>query len=241
MELIPAIDLRGGRVVRLRQGDFARETVYDPDPAGVAERLVESGAPRLHVVDLDAARDGSSQNGPVIRSIIAAAGNTPVQVGGGLRTLGRIEDLLAEGADRVIVGTIALEKPALLRDAATLHPGRVVLGVDARGGQVAIRGWMDASTRTPLDVVREFEELPLGAVLHTDIGRDGTLEGANVESTAELARATCHPVIASGGIGSMADLLAVARVRVIAGAVVGQALYTGRVNLRDALAQLSRC
>jgi phosphoribosylformimino-5-aminoimidazole carboxamide ribotide isomerase len=241
MELIPAIDLRGGRVVRLQQGDFARETVYDPDPAGVAERLLESGAPRLHVVDLDAARDGSSENGPVIRSILAAAGNTPVQVGGGLRTLGRIEDLLAEGADRVIVGTIALERPTLLRDAATLHPGRVVLGVDARGGQVAIRGWMDASARTPLDVVQEFEDLPLGAVLHTDIGRDGTLEGANVASTAELARATRHPVIASGGIGSMDDLLAVARVRVIAGAVVGQALYTGRVNLRDALAQLSRC
>ena len=241
MELIPAIDLRGGKVVRLQQGDFARETVYDPDPVAVARDLVEAGAPRLHVVDLDAAREGGSENGPVIRSILAAAGGTPVQVGGGLRTLERIEELLAAGADRVIVGTIALEQPGLLREAATLHPGRVVLGVDARGGRVAVRGWMDASARTPLDVVQEFEELPLGAVLHTDIGRDGTLEGPNLEATAELARATRHPVIASGGIGSMADLLEVARTRVIAGVVVGQALYTGRVNLRDALRQLSQC
>jgi phosphoribosylformimino-5-aminoimidazole carboxamide ribotide isomerase len=241
MELIPAIDLRGGRVVRLEQGDFARETVYDPDPTAVARRLVDSGAPRLHVVDLDAAREGSSGNGPVIRSILAAVGNTPVQVGGGLRALEHIEELLAAGADRVIVGTIALEEPALLRKAATLHPGQIVLGVDARDGHVAVRGWADASARAPLDVIREFEELPLAAVIHTDIGRDGTLEGPNLEATAKLARATRHPVIASGGIGSMADIREVARIRVIAGVVVGQALHTARVNLRDALGELARC
>jgi phosphoribosylformimino-5-aminoimidazole carboxamide ribotide isomerase len=241
MELIPAIDLRGGRVVRLKQGDFSRETVYDPDPVGVARRLVSDGAPRVHVVDLDAARDGTSGNGEVLRAILEAVSGTPVQVGGGLRSLGRIEELLDAGADRVIVGTLALEQPALLREAAQLYPQRIVVGLDAREGQVSVRGWMNDSPRTPLDLVREFEEVPLAAVLHTDIGRDGMLEGPNVEATAELARGTRHPVIASGGIGSLEDVVALARTRVIAGAVIGQALYTGRVNLRDALQELAKC
>jgi phosphoribosylformimino-5-aminoimidazole carboxamide ribotide isomerase len=241
VELIPAIDLRGGRVVRLRQGDFNRETVYDADPVEVARSLVEAGATRIHVVDLDAAREGSSANGPLLSALLGAVAGTPVQVGGGLRSLERISELLGLGADRAIVGTLALEQPELLREAARRHPGRVVLGLDAREGRVAVRGWVDASPRTPLELVQEFEDVPLAAVIHTDIGRDGTLEGPNVEATAELARDTRHPVIASGGIGSLADVLALARTRVIAGAVIGQALYTGRVNLRDALRELTRC
>jgi phosphoribosylformimino-5-aminoimidazole carboxamide ribotide isomerase len=241
MELIPAIDIRGGQVVRLTQGDFARETVYDADPVAVARRLADTGIPRLHVVDLDAAREGSPQNGDVIRGLTEAIRGTPVQVGGGLRTVAAVETVLAAGADRVIIGTVALQEPQVLREAALRFPSRVILGLDARDGRIAVRGWTDVSEVTPLDLARRFEDLPLAALLYTDIARDGTLEGPNLESTVELARATRHPVIASGGIGSLDDLVALARVGLIAGAVVGRAFYAGRLDLRDALRELARC
>ncbi|MEE8558658.1 MAG: 1-(5-phosphoribosyl)-5-[(5-phosphoribosylamino)methylideneamino]imidazole-4-carboxamide isomerase [Myxococcota bacterium] len=241
MELIPCIDLRDGKVVRLLRGDFDRETVYDTDPAAVARRLAESGAPRLHLVDLDAARDGVSDNGPVIRAVMKAIAPTPVQVGGGLRTVERVTELLEGGADRVVIGTAALEEPEVLKEAASRFPGRVVLGLDTRQGKVSIRGWRTTSDLTPREVVRRFEALPLAAILHTDIAQDGTLEGPNLEGTVALARTTSHPVIASGGIGSLADLLALARTRVIGGAILGRALYTGRVELRSALRELERC
>jgi phosphoribosylformimino-5-aminoimidazole carboxamide ribotide isomerase len=241
MELIPAIDLRGGRVVRLEQGDFGRETVYDADPAGAASRLIASGAPRLHVVDLDAAREGSAANRVSIRSILGVAKEVPVQVGGGVRSVAVIEELLDLGVDRVIVGTAALETPEMLEDGASLYPDRVILGLDARDGRVATRGWVETLAVTVLEVARRFETLPLAGVLHTDIHRDGMGVGPNVEATAELARATPHPVIASGGIGSVADVVALARTRVIAAAVIGKALYTGRVDLRDALREVEAC
>jgi phosphoribosylformimino-5-aminoimidazole carboxamide ribotide isomerase len=241
MELIPAIDLRAGRVVRLEQGDFDRETVYDADPPGVAERLVASGATRLHVVDLDSARDGGEANHPVIASILRRVEGTPVQVGGGVRSTERVERLVDAGADRVVLGTVALENPEIMEEAATRFPDCVILGLDAREGRVAVRGWLESSSMTPQEVARRYEELPLAAILHTDIRRDGTFAGPNVESTVELARSTRHPVIASGGIGSVADLTALAKASVIAAAIVGRALYAGRIDLGEALRELARC
>jgi len=241
VEVIPAIDLRGGQLVRLAQGDYARETVYEREPARSAARFVLAGAPRLHVVDLDAARDGGKANDGAIRAILAEARGIPVQVGGGVRTLERVEELLALGVARVVMGTAALEDPALLRRAALGHPGRIVLGLDARDGRVAVRGWRETSQRSVEEVLDEFADLPLGALLHTDIARDGMLVGPGLDATLALARRTRVPVIASGGVGSQADLVALARTRAIAGAIVGRALYEGRIELGAALAAVAAC
>ena len=241
MELIPSIDLRGGRVVRLEQGDYARETVYDADPVRQAQRFAAAGVQRVHVVDLDAARDGGAGNQALIGAILDACPGTRVQVGGGIRSRARIEAALAAGADRVVVGTAALEQPEMVRDAALALPGRVVLGLDAREGRVALRGWRQVSSLSPADVLARFEGVPFAAVLHTEIGRDGLLAGPDVEGTARLARSTALPVIASGGVGSIEDLERLARTRVIAAAVVGRALYSGAIALDRALARLAAC
>ncbi len=241
MEVIPAIDVRGGQLVRLAQGDYARETVYDPDPARVAAGFAAAGAPRIHVVDLDGARDGSDANEPAILRILERAGAVPVQVGGGVRSLERVRHLLSLGIDRVVMGTAALEDPDLLRAAATAYPQRVVLGLDAREGRVAVRGWRETSTRTVEEVLEEFAGLPLGAILHTDIARDGMLEGPNLEATVALARRTPIPVIASGGVSSIDDLVALARTGVVGGAVMGRAIYEGRVELSAALKAVAAC
>ncbi|MFQ5514183.1 MAG: 1-(5-phosphoribosyl)-5-[(5-phosphoribosylamino)methylideneamino]imidazole-4-carboxamide isomerase [Myxococcota bacterium] len=241
LELIPALDLRGGQLVRLVQGDYGRETVYDADPPRVAARFVAAGATRLHVVDLDGARAGRPCHEAVLREILVAARDVPVQIGGGLRSMESIETLLGLGAERVILGTVAIEQPDLLRAAAARFPGRIVLGLDARDGRVAIRGWRESSGRRVEELIDELSELPLAAVLHTDIARDGTLDGPDVEGTARLARRTTIPVIASGGVASLDDLLSLARERVIAGAIVGRALYTGDLDLAAALEALERC
>ena len=243
MEIIPAIDLRGGNVVQLEQGDYARESVYGHDPAAAAQRWLESGATRIHVVDLDGARDGGEGNQAAIRAIVAeaSAASVPVQVGGGIRSVSRVETVLGWGVQRVILGTAALENPELVVHAATANPDRVILGLDARDGFVATHGWKSDSARSVTSVLEEFTTLPLGAILHTDIGRDGMLSGPNVEATAELARATSIPVLASGGVSSSEDLLALARTRVIAGAIVGTALYTGRIDLEAALREIASC
>ena len=241
MEVIPALDLRGGRVVRLSQGDYARETVYSDDPAATACGFVEAGATRLHVVDLEAARDGGAANEPAVRSILAAAADVPVQVGGGVRSLERARAVLDLGADRVVMGTVALELPDLLKDVAERLPGRVILGLDARDGRVAVHGWREISALRVEDALRRFEGLPLAGVLHTDIGRDGLLGGPNLESTVRLAGLTRLPVIASGGVSCVADLVALARTRVIAGAIVGRALYTGALELGEALREVAAC
>jgi len=241
MELIPSIDLRGGRVVRLEQGDYARETVYDADAVRQAQRFAAAGVRRVHVVDLDAARDGGSGNQSLIGAILAGCPGTRVQVGGGMRSRARIDAALAAGAERVVVGTAALEQPEMVRDAALAHPGRVVLGLDARDGRVALRGWREVSSLTPVEVLDRFTGVPFAAVLHTEIGRDGLLKGPDVEGTAQLARNTALPVIASGGVGSIEDLERLARTRVIAAAVVGRALYSGAISLEQALARLAAC
>ncbi len=240
MEVIPALDLRGGRIVRLQQGDYGRETVYDADPASVAAGFVSAGATRLHVVDLDGAREGQLRNERALVAILQVAASVPVQLGGGVRSSEHIETLLGLGVDRVILGTAALEAPDVFRAAAVRWPGRIVLGLDAKQGRVAIRGWQELGELAPDEVLRRFEELPLAAVLHTDISRDGMLQGPNVDFSSSLARLTRFPVIASGGVRSLEDLEALARTRVIAGVVVGRALYTGAIDLKLALA-LPRC
>lgn len=241
MELIPSIDLRGGRVVRLEQGDYARETRYDFDPVEVARGFEAAGARRVHVVDLDGARDGRAGNDAEIRKILAACPKLAVQVGGGMRTRERVQEVLAAGAARVVIGTAALEQPELLTDLATLFPGRMILGLDARDGRVAVRGWRETRAETVEQVLERFAKLPLAAVLHTDIGRDGLLGGPNVEATAALARRSPFPVLASGGVGSIEDLERLARARVIAGAIVGKAIYSGAIRVEDAIARLRAC
>ncbi len=241
MELIPSIDLRAGRVVRLEQGDYARETAYDADPTEVARSFAAAGARRIHVVDLDGARDGRAGNDAVVRSILAACPGLAVQVGGGMRTRARVEEVLDAGAARVVIGTAALEQPDLLHELAARFPGRVILGLDARDGKVAVRGWREISPDTVLQVLERFAKLPLAAVLHTDIGRDGLLGGPNVEATADLARRSPFPVLASGGVGSLADLERLARTGVIAGAIVGKAIYSGAIRVDEAIARLAAC
>jgi len=241
VELIPSIDLRGGRVVRLEQGDYARETVFDADPVAQARRFAAAGVTRIHVVDLDGARDGVGGNDAVVEAILAACPGTRIQVAGGVRSMARVENAFACGADRVVIGTAALEQPDFVRAAASKHPGRVVLGLDTRGGRVATRGWRELSERTQDDVLAEFHDVPFAAVLYTEISRDGLLSGPDVEGTAALARRTHLPVIASGGVGRLEDLERLARTRVIAGAIVGRALYSGAIHLDEALARLARC
>jgi len=241
MELIPSIDLRAGRVVRLEQGDYARETVYGDDPAAVARAFASAGARRIHVVDLDGARDGRAGNDEAVRKILSACPGVAVQVGGGMRSEARVDETLAAGAARVVIGTAALEQPELLATLATRYPERVILGLDARDGRVAVRGWREVSALLTEDVLARFAHLPLAAVLHTDIGRDGLLGGPNVEATAALARRSPFPVLASGGVGSLDDLERLARTRVIAGAIVGKAIYAGAIRVDEAIARLAAC
>lgn len=242
MELIPSIDLRGGKVVRLEQGDYARETVYDADPVQQARRFAAAGVTRLHVVDLDGARDGGAANEPVIRAILAACGDAlAVQVAGGMRSPARVTAAFDAGASRVVIGTAALEDPDFVRGVATKYPARIVLGLDTRNGRVATRGWRELSTLTQDEVLARFTDVPFGALLYTEISRDGLLGGPDVEGTAALARRTKIPVLASGGVGKLEDLERLAATRVIAGAVVGRALYSGAIQLEAALARLAAC
>lgn len=233
-EIWPAIDLKDGAVVRLAEGDMARATVYGRDPAAVAEAFAAAGAPRLHVVDLEGAFAGESRNGAAVAAILAAT-RAAVQVGGGIRTRPQVEAWLEAGVARVVLGTAALEDPALVRAAAKAHPGRIVVAVDARDGLVATRGWADVSTLAAADLARRFEDAGVAALLFTDIARDGLLAGPNVAATRALAQAVAIPVLASGGIAGLADIAALRSAPGIAGAVVGRALYEGRFTLQQAL------
>lgn len=239
MDLYPAIDLRGGRCVRLTQGDFARETVYDDDPVVRAREYADAGAPWIHVVDLDAARTGEPVNRPVIAAI-AAAVTTPVQTGGGVRADADIDELLGAGVARVVVGTAALDDPAWARAAAARHPGRVVLGLDARGDEVAVRGWQEGSGRRLLDVAREMDDAGFAAYVVTQIEVDGVGSGPDLATYRALLDEVETEVVASGGVGSAQHLRDLAGLesgnKVLAGAIVGKALYDGSLDLDDALA-----
>jgi phosphoribosylformimino-5-aminoimidazole carboxamide ribotide isomerase len=237
IELYPAIDLRGGRCVRLYQGDYGRETVYGDDPVAQALAFEAEGAAWIHVVDLDAARSGEPVNRPVVAAISAAV-SVAVQTGGGVRDEAAAEALIDAGVARVVLGTAALEQPDLVRRLAPRFP--VAVGLDARGRDVAVRGWEQGSGRDLLDVAAEFADAGVAAVVVTEIGRDGTLEGPDLEGLAAVLDATTIDVIASGGVGSLDDLRALdqlaVRGRRLAGAIVGRALYEGAFTLTDALA-----
>jgi phosphoribosylformimino-5-aminoimidazole carboxamide ribotide isomerase len=231
--LFPAIDLRGGRCVRLRQGDYQQETVFGSDPAAMARRWVGQGARYLHLVDLDGAREGRPVNGDSVRAIVAAAG-VPCQLGGGLRTEDDVALALSWGVARVIVGTRALQDPAGCEALCRRFTGRVVLGIDARGGKVATYGWLRDSDTSALDLARRCAAWPLAALVYTDISKDGMLAGPNVEALAELARAVPLPVIASGGVTTLEDVRRLARLG-LAGCIIGRALYEGRLDLGEAI------
>lgn len=238
MDLYPAIDLRGGRCVRLYQGDYGKETVYGDDPVAQARAFAHAGAPWIHVVDLDAARSGEPVNRPVIEAI-AAAVDVPVQTGGGVRTEADAEALCRAGVARVVVGTAALEQPAVVRRMAERFP--VALGLDVRGREVAVRGWEQGSGRLLADVLAEFATCGLAAVVVTQIARDGTLDGPDLVGLTEALELSEIPVIASGGVGSLDDIAALGQLetaggRRLAGVIVGRALYEGAFSLPDALA-----
>ena len=239
-ELIPAIDLLGGRAVRLAQGRYDAATVYGDDPAQVAAGFAKFGIRRLHVVDLDGAKAGRPVQGDSIRKILAAVGSIPVQVGGGLRTLEGVDEALGWGLDRVILGTAALRDPALVKRAAAKHPGRIVVGIDARDGKVAVEGWTEGSEMGAAELGRRFEDAGVAAIVYTDIARDGMLTGPNLEATAQLAEVIGIPVIVSGGVATNEDVIASARLagRNVCGVIVGRAIYTGGVELGSALRAL---
>ena len=233
MQIYPAIDLRGGQCVRLRQGDYNQETVFGADPAAMAKRWVDDGATFLHLVDLDGAKEGKPINGPSVRAIVAAAG-VPCQLGGGLRSEADISLALSWGVARVIIGTKALQSPTWLDDMAVKFPNQIVLGIDAKGGQVATHGWLDVSSTSALDLARRFEELPLAGLVYTDISRDGMMQGVNAPAMAEMAAASKLPIIASGGVTTLDDIEALANIP-MAGCIVGRALYEGRLMLKEIL------
>jgi phosphoribosylformimino-5-aminoimidazole carboxamide ribotide isomerase len=241
-DLYPSIDLRGGQVVRLHRGDFAAETEYGDDPVRVAHAFAGAGAQWIHVVDLDAARTGECVNLAVVEAICAAV-PCSVQASGGVRTVEAGGDLLAAGAARVVVGTGAIERPELVEELATLHPGRVAVGLDARGREVAVRGWLDSTGEDLLEVAGQLETSGASALVVTEIGRDGTMAGPDLGQLGAVLEATTLPVIASGGVGALEDLVALHGLRVsgraLAGAIVGRAIYEGRFAVDEALAAVT--
>jgi len=236
LTIFPAIDLKAGSVVRLAEGDMARATVYGEDPAAQAEAFAEAGADHLHLVDLDGAFAGRSVNRAAVDSVIATFPGR-VQLGGGVRKRETVERWFETGVWRVVIGTAALENPALVREAARVHPGGIVVAVDARDGMVATHGWADVSNIPVTDMAKRFEDAGVAALLFTDVGRDGMLKGCNVDATVSLARQSGMPVIASGGVSDISDIQALAG-HVddgIEGVITGRALYDGRLDLAEAL------
>jgi phosphoribosylformimino-5-aminoimidazole carboxamide ribotide isomerase len=237
MILFPAIDLKDGRCVRLEQGDMARATTFNADPAAQARSFAADGFAYLHVVDLNGAFAGRSENGVAVEAILAAV-DIPVQLGGGIRDLAAIEGWLARGVARVILGTVAVNDPALVKEAARRFPGRVAVGIDARAGKVAVRGWAEETTMQAADLARRFADAGVAAIIYTDIERDGLLKGLNIPATLALANAVPIPVIASGGLASLADVerLLQPDCAILEGAIAGRALYDGRLDAKAALA-----
>jgi phosphoribosylformimino-5-aminoimidazole carboxamide ribotide isomerase len=234
MDLWPAIDLRGGRCVRLLQGDYSRETVFADDPVDQVRRFVDQGARRLHVVDLDGAKAGTAVQADLVMRMVRAAG-VPIQLGGGIRALATARAYADAGVTRLVVGSVAIEEPELLEAMAAALPGRIVLGLDARDGRVAVRGWVDTSPLLAVDVARRSAQLPLAGIVYTDIATDGMLSGPNLDALGEMVRSVGLPIVASGGIAVADDLRRVAGIGV-QGCIVGRALYDGGLSLPDALA-----
>ncbi len=237
MILFPAIDLKEGQCVRLAQGDMARATVFNDDPAEQARAFERQGFEYLHVVDLDGAFAGAPRNAEAVEAILAAL-TIPVQLGGGIRDMRTIARWLERGVARVIIGTAAVKDPALVREAARLYPGRIAVGIDAKDGMVAVEGWARTTQMSAVELGRSFEDAGVAAIIYTDIARDGILKGLNIEATLALANALTIPVIASGGLASLADVERLLRpdCAKLAGAITGRALYDGRLDPAEALA-----
>jgi phosphoribosylformimino-5-aminoimidazole carboxamide ribotide isomerase len=235
--LFPAIDLKNGQCVRLEQGDMARATVFNLDPAAQAASFERQGFEYLHVVDLDGAFAGKPMNAQAVEAMLKTV-KFPVQLGGGIRDMATLEAWLEKGISRVIIGTAAVRDPAFVKEAATKHPGKVAVGLDARDGKVAVEGWAETSTVTVLDIAKRFEDAGVAAIIFTDIARDGLLKGLNLDATIELADAISIPVIASGGLASIDDVRAMLtpRAKKLEGAISGRALYDGRIDPAQALA-----
>jgi len=241
MILFPAIDLKDGACVRLKLGDMDQVTVFNTDPAAQAKSFEAQGFQYLHVVDLNGAFSGESVNGAAVEAILGAV-SFPVQLGGGIRSLEHIENWIEKGVARVILGTVAVRDPALVKKACRLFPGRIAVGIDARGGKVAVEGWAETSELTAIELAARFESAGVSAIIYTDIDRDGVLAGINWPATLELARATSIPVIASGGLASMDDIEMMTRpdMQILEGAISGRALYDGRIDAAAALERLRR-
>ena len=234
MIFYPAIDIKDGVCVRLLHGDFAKVTKYNPDPGAQAKNFVTAGCSWIHVVDLDGAVQGQAANEDAVRIILEQGAS--VQLGGGIRNMTTIDHWIKAGVQRLILGTAALKNPQLVIDAAREYPGKIAVGADAKDGMVAAEGWLQNSDIHIYDLVRQFEDSGVAAVIFTDIGRDGTLEGINIEATANLAQTTALPVIASGGVASIADIKALSEdQRGIAGVIAGRAIYDGRLSVAEAL------
>jgi phosphoribosylformimino-5-aminoimidazole carboxamide ribotide isomerase len=237
--LFPAIDLKEGLAVRLQQGDMARATVFNRDPAAQARAFEQQGFKYLHIVDLDGAFAGKPMNGAAVEAILGAV-KIPLQLGGGIRDMATVEGWLGKGVARVIIGTAAVRDPALVKDAARAHPGRVAVGLDARDGKVAVEGWAETSELSALDIARRFEDAGVAVIIYTDVARDGMLKGLNLEAAIALADAISIPVIASGGLASIDDVRALLApgAQKLEGAIAGRALYDGRLDATAALAVL---
>jgi len=238
MILYPAIDLKDGAAVRLVRGEMDQATVFNTDPAAQAKAFQDAGCAWLHLVDLNGAFAGEPVNGAAVEGILAAT-DVPAQLGGGIRDMATIEMWLGKGLARVILGTVAVEDPTLVRDAARAFPGKVAVGIDARDGRVATKGWAETTDVDATDLARSFEDAGVAAIIYTDINRDGAMAGPNIPATEALARAVTIPVIASGGVSSLADLTALKETGRIAGAISGRALYDGAIDLAEALDTLN--
>ncbi|MEP1961916.1 1-(5-phosphoribosyl)-5-[(5-phosphoribosylamino)methylideneamino]imidazole-4-carboxamide isomerase [Tateyamaria sp.] len=234
MILYPAIDLKDGQAVRLVHGDMDSATVFNDDPAAQARAFVEAGCTWLHLVDLNGAFAGAPINAAPVEAILKAC-PVPAQLGGGIRDMATIEMWLDKGLERVILGTVAVENPDLVREAARAFPGHVAVGIDARGGKVATKGWANETDVDATDLAKSFEDAGVAAIIYTDINRDGAMGGPNINATEALARAVSIPVIASGGVSSVQDLRALKATNIIAGAISGRALYDGAIDLAAAL------
>ena len=239
MVIIPAIDLKDGRCVRLQQGDMSAETIYSEDPVAMARHWVAQGATRLHLVDLDGARAGKPRNEALIRNIVTAVGpNVPVQLGGGIRDLDTIERYLDHGVGYVIIGTAAAKNPGLLHDAASAFAGHIIVGLDARDGKVAVEGWSKMTGHDVIDLAKKSQDMGVEAIIYTDIGRDGMLTGVNLQATRKLAQSIRIPVIASGGISSLDDIRDVCNLEPdgVSGVITGRAIYQGILDFKEAVA-----